>query len=114
VLPWDPDNTFGANNEMPDRKIYARFSKSRILTIVRDHGDLRARYKAKIRETMAAIPLSDMQAEIDRTYQQIADAAHADTYKGFGNDAFDWNPAYLKGFAAGRYASVADQVENGP
>ena len=82
---------------MPDRKIYARFSKSRILTIVRDIGDFRARYKAKIREAMAAIPLAELQAEIDRTYQQIADAAHEDPIKGFGNDAFDWNPSLSQG-----------------
>ena len=99
---------------MPDRKIYARFSKSVLTLTVRDVAAFRARYKAKITAVMAAVPVPAIQAEIDRIYQQIKDVAHEDPLKGFSNDAFDWNPAYLKSFIAARYADVANQVANGP
>ncbi len=114
ILPWDPDNTFSSAAEMPNRGIYARFSKSVLTRIVRDTADFRARYKAKITAVMAAVPASAVQAEVDRIYQQIKDVAHEDPYKGFSNAAFDWNPAYLKSFISARYANVADQVANGP
>ena len=55
---------------------------------------------------MAAIPVGDVQAEIDRIYEQIKDAAHEDPYKG----SFDWACSYVRQFLADRYAFVATQL----
>jgi spore coat protein CotH len=115
VLPWDPDATLGADgNTTPDRAIYARFSKSTLLVTVRDKGTYRQQYKDKIRAVMAAVPASEVQAEIERIYNQVKDAAHEDPYKGFGNDSFDWSCGYIRDFVGARYADVAKQVDSGP
>ncbi len=114
VLPWDPDNTFGSNNIMPDRGIYARFSKSRLLTIVRDQGTYRQRYQDKIRAVMAAVPAADVQAEVERIYNQIKDAVYEESQKGFNNGSFDWAIGYIRDYVATRYANVASQIGGGP
>jgi hypothetical protein len=113
TLPWDPDKTFGAHGETPDRGIYLHFSKTVPTVIVRDTPDLRSRYRAKISAVIAAAPLSAVQAEADRIYQQIKDAAHEDPVKRFDNATFDWSLGYLKDFAAQRYAHVEAQVATG-
>jgi spore coat protein H len=107
VLPWDPDDTLGADNTKVDqRSIYTRFSKSRLLTIIRDYGTYHTRYKQRIRDVMATLPAGEVQAEIDRIYEQIKDAAHEDPYKG----SFDWACGYVRQFIADRYAYVATQL----
>jgi hypothetical protein len=107
VLPWDPDDTLGANNTMVmARSIYTRFSKSRLLTIIRDYGSYHTRYKQRIRDVMAMLPVGDVQAEIDRIYEQIKEAAHEDPHKG----SFDWACGYVRQFLADRYAYVATQL----
>jgi spore coat protein H len=114
VLPWDPDNTFGSNNIMPDRAIYARFSKSRLLTIIRDQGTYRQRYKERIKSVMAMLPVADVQAEVDRIYDQIRDTAYEDPYKAFANSTFDWSVGFVRNYVAVRYANVAMQIGAGP
>jgi spore coat protein CotH len=114
VLPWDPDNTFGSQGETPDRSIYRRFDASVLALVVRDEGDYRARYKAKISAAMAAVPLAALQAQADQIYAQIQQTAHEDPIKMFPNATFDWSIGYIKDFAAKRYANLQDQVANGP
>ena len=71
VLPWDPDDTLGANNtKVEERSIYTRFSKSRLLTIIRDYGSYHTRYRQRIKDVMAALPVGQVQAEIDRIYDR--------------------------------------------
>lgn len=112
VLPWDPDNTFGAVMETPDRYIYARFSRTVPTTMVRDDPDLNARYKAKIREVMAKVPIGALHAEADRIHQQITDVVYQDPVKPFGNDSFEWSYGYVKDFAAQRYQYLQGEVAN--
>ena len=81
VLPWDPDDTLARTTSSPIASIYARFSKSRLLTNVRDNGNYRKGYQAEIRELMEALPAADVQAEVDRICDQIKDAAHEDPHK---------------------------------
>jgi hypothetical protein len=112
VLPWDPDDTLGADNTKPDaRSIYARFSKSRLLTIIRDYGNYHTRYKQRIRDVMTAIPVADVQSEVDRIYNQIKDAGHEDPYQGISPRTFDWACGYVRQFVADRYGFVATQVQ---
>ena len=112
VLPWDSDNTFGSLNEMPDRYLYARFSRSTPARIVRDDSDLRHRYEDKIRTIMAAIPIEALQAEADRIYQQIKPVVYEDTVKPFPNSSFEWGYSYVRDFAAQRYAFLRTQLGN--
>jgi spore coat protein CotH len=112
VLPWDPDNTFGSQGETPDKLIYSKLGRNVLTMIIRDRDDLRARYKAKIAETIAAFPLATLQAQADAIYAQIKDAAHEDPVKLFPNDTFDWNLTSIKDFAAARYANLAMQLGN--
>jgi len=112
ILPWDPDNTFGSNGEMPNLYLYSHFSKSTILTSVRDGADLQKMYLAKLKDTVKAVPAAMLDALVDTIYAQIKDTAHADTVKQFPNSAFDWNPTYLKMFIDARYAFIISQVGN--
>ena len=112
VLPWDSDNTFGSVGEVPDRYLYARFSRSTPARIVRDDAGLRQRYEDRIRAVMAAVPLTALHAEADRIYQQIHDVVYADPAKSFSNDAFEWGYNYVKTFAAQRYDYLRSQLGN--
>jgi len=112
VLPWDPDNTFGSQDEMPTKALSSKLGRNALTIVVRDRGDLHDAYRAKIGEAMATIPLSMVQAQADMIYAQIKDAAHADTVKMYPNDAFDWSLTDIKDFAAARYANLQEQLAN--
>jgi CotH kinase protein len=114
VLPWDPDNTFGSQGETPDRSIYRRFDATTLALTVRDVGDFRARYKAKIAAAMVAVPLATLQAQADLIHAQIQQAAYEDPFKAFPNASFDWSLGYVKDFAAKRYANLQTQLATGP
>ena len=112
ALPWDCDNTFGSLAEMPDRLIYARFSRSTPARTIRDNADLRKRYEDRIRAVMAAVPITALQAEADRIYQQIHDVVYEDPVKPFPNNSFEWSYGYIKTFAAQRYDYLHSQLGN--
>jgi spore coat protein CotH len=110
VLPWDLDNTFGSQGETPEKLIYSKMGRNVLTMIVRDRDELRARYKAKIGEALAGLPLAMVHAKADAIYAQIKDAAHEDQVKLFPNDTFDWNLTAIKDFAAARYAHLMMQL----
>jgi spore coat protein CotH len=110
ILPWDPDKTFSYSGNDETRYLEARFSRSVLATIIRDGGDYRARYKARILTVGAAVPAAAVQAEADRIYQLIKDVAHEDPVKRFDNNTFDWSVGYVKDFTAKRYNFVLTQA----
>lgn len=112
VLPWDPDNTFGSQGEMPTKDIYSKLGRNALTIVVRDRTDLRDAYVAKLREAITTLPLAMVQAKSDEIYNQIKDAAHADTVKAFPNDTFDWNVMNINDFIAQRYANLHMQLGN--
>jgi len=112
VLPWDPDNTWGSQGEMPTKSIYSKLGRNALTIVVRDRTDLRDAYIKKIGEAINTVPLEMVQAKADAMYAQIKDAAHADTIKMFPNDTFDWNVGNIKDFAAQRYANLHMQLGN--
>jgi hypothetical protein len=77
---------------------------------IRDQPALQERYRMKLAEVVAKVPLATVQAKADAIYDQIKDAAHADTVKTFPNDTFDWNRENIKSFAAARYAAIQSQL----
>jgi spore coat protein CotH len=112
VLPWDPDNSFGSAGEMPDRSIYSKLGRNALVIVIRDQDGYRERYKMKLADAVAAVPLATLQAQADSMYAQIKDAAHEDPVKLFPNDTFDWNLTSIKDFAAARYAAIHGQLGN--
>jgi hypothetical protein len=112
VLPWDPDNTFGSQGEMPTKSIYSKLERNSMTNVVIARSDLQARYIQSLRDGMAALSVEMLQAKADAIYAQIKDAAHADTVKAFSNDSFDWGLTDIKGFAADRYANLQMQLGN--
>jgi hypothetical protein len=110
VLPWDPDNSFGSAGEVPDRSIYSKLGRNVYVRAIRDQPALQERYRMKLAEVVAKVPLATVQAKADAIYDQIKDAAHADTVKTFPNDTFDWNRENIKSFAAARYAAIQSQL----
>jgi len=110
ILPWDPDNTFSSQGEQPNRSIYALFDKNTLAKLIHGSANLRPRYRAKIRDLMAAVPLDKLQAELDRIYTQIQSVAYEDPFKLHTNATFDWSHGYVRDFAAQRYAYIQTQV----
>ena len=110
VLPWDPDNTFGSQGEMPTKRLDSKLEYNSLTNVVLLRSDLHDRYKQRIAEAMAAIPLATVQAQADAIYGQIKDAAHEDPNKIFPNDQFDWSLTDVKDFSAARYASLQQQL----
>jgi spore coat protein CotH len=111
VLPWDPDNTFGSQGETPEKLIYSKLGRNVLTMIVRDRSELRAQYKIKIAEGLAALPLSTLQAKADAIYNQIKDAVYEDPNKMYDNGTFDWSLTAIKDFAAARYANLQMQLQ---
>jgi len=110
VLPWDPDNSFGSQGEMPTRSIESKLGRNAYVRVVRDQGNYQDQYRAKLAAAIAAVPLATVQATADRIYDQIKDAAHADTVKTFDNGSFDWSRDDIKNFASQRYTSLQQQL----
>ncbi|MBI2932581.1 MAG: CotH kinase family protein [Planctomycetes bacterium] len=106
MIPWDPDNTWGSENDPPTRDIFENFDKSRLSILLKSDASLRARYKEKIAQVMAQADLQAIGARVDFIYEQIRDAAHADPYKQWENSHFDFSRDYVKDFAARRYESL--------
>ena len=44
VLPWDPDNTFGSQDEMASKSIYSKLGRNSLTIVVRDRPDLTDAY----------------------------------------------------------------------
>jgi hypothetical protein len=112
VLPWDPDNTFGSQGETPEKLIYSKLGRNVLTSVVRDRSDLRARYKMKIAEALATLPLEALFAKADAIHNQIKDAVYEDPKKMYDNGTFDWSLTNVKDFAAARYANLMMQLAN--
>jgi hypothetical protein len=112
VLPWDPDNTFGSQGETPEKLIYSKLGRNVMTAVVRDRSDLRERYKMKIAEALATLPLDALLAKADAIHAQIKDAVYEDPKKMYDNGTFDWSLTNIKDFATARYANLHMQLGN--
>ena len=110
VLPWDPDNTFGSQGETPEKLIYSKLGRNMLTIAVRDRDDLRHRYKERVTEMMAALPVATLQAQVDTIYALIRDAGLEDPNKIYDNGTFEWAVGDVKAFAAARYANLQGQL----
>ena len=48
VLPWDPDNTFGSQGEMPTKRLDSKLEYNSLTNVVLLRSDLHDRYKQRI------------------------------------------------------------------
>jgi hypothetical protein len=109
ILPWDPDNTFGSINDLPDADIYLNYERCLVTRMVKD-GQLREPFLAKLEEVMQRVPAEAIQQTADQFAAQIRGAAAADTTKMYPTDSFEWSLTYIKDWIAGRYGSMNNQM----
>jgi spore coat protein CotH len=109
ILPWDPDNTFGSINDLPDADIFLNYERS-VVTRMVSQGQLREPFLAKLEEVMQKIPAEAIQQQVDKIAGEIRPIVELDTTKMYPTSSFEWSIGYVKDWTAARYVSLADQI----
>jgi spore coat protein CotH len=109
ILPWDPDNTFGSLNDLPDADIFLNYQRC-VITRMIAGGPLQEQFFAKLEDVMNRVPADAIKGQADAIYNQISDAAAYDETKMYPTDSFVWSLGYVKAFIDGRYASIPTQI----
>jgi len=109
ILPWDPDNTFGSINDLPDADIYLNYERCILTRMVRD-GMLHDAYLTKLEDVMNRVPAEAVKKQADAFFNEISSAAANDTTKMYPTDSFVWSLSYIKDWTDKRYASIRDQI----
>jgi hypothetical protein len=115
VIPWDMDQSFLSATQ----SIWTRWDENVLMRRAMQLPQLRALYLDTLRQAavFAATPAEDdprawLEREVDRMFEQIRDAAQADTTKPYSNDEFLAEVARLRQFARTRSAFVECEVAN--
>ena len=109
ILPWDPDNTFGSINDLPDTDIFLNYERCLVTRMVKD-GHLREPFLAKLDEVMQRVPAAMIQQQADTFAAQIRQAAATDTVKMYPTESFEWSLGYIKDWTSARYGSMSVQM----
>jgi spore coat protein CotH len=109
ILPWDPDNTFGSINDLPDADIYLNYERCILTRMVRD-GILHDAYLTKLEDVMNRVPARAVKEQADAIFNEISSAAANDTTKMYPTDSFVWSLTYIKDWTDKRYASIRSQI----
>jgi len=109
ILPWDPDNTFGSLNDLPDADIFLNYQRCVVSRMISE-GPLQAAFFAKLEDVMKRVPADAIKAQADAIVAQIGDAAAYDKTKMYPTESFIWSLGYVKDFIDGRYASIPMQI----
>ena len=109
ILPWDPDNTFGSLNDLPDADVFLNYQRC-VITRMIAGGPLQEQFFAKLEDVMNRVPADAVKSQADAIYAQVNDAAKNDTTKMYPTESFIWSLGYVKDFTDGRYASLRDQI----
>ena len=109
ILPWDPDNTFGSLNDLPDADIFLNYQRC-VITRMIAGGPLQEPFFAKLEDVMNRVPANAIKAQADAIVAQIGDAAAYDETKMYPTDSFVWSLGYVKDFIDGRYTSIPAQI----
>lgn len=114
LIPWDKSEAFKAGpessifhnlNDVPDAQ------RNRLVTKLLAYPEWYAKYLDILNAIAASAADGNwMEQEITREYNQIRDAARADTQKPFSNDEFEAAIQGLLGFARNRPTLVNQQV----
>ena len=90
ILPWDPDNTFGSINDLPDADIYLNYERCILTRMVRD-GTLHDAFLTKLEEVMNRVPARAVKDQADAIFNEIGSAAMNDTTKMYPTESFVWS-----------------------
>ena len=111
ILPWDPDNTFGSINDLPDADIYLNYERCILTRMVRD-GMLHDAFLAKLEDVMNRVPAQAVKDQADAIFNQISMAASHDKTKMYPTESFVWSLTYIKDWTGARYDSIHAQIAN--
>jgi hypothetical protein len=109
ILPWDPDNTFGSINDLPDADIFLNYNRSLVTRMVSE-GQLREPFLAKLEDVMQRVPADAIAAQVDGFAAQIRATVEEDTTKMYPTSSFEWSIGYIKDWTSSRYMSIRDQI----
>jgi spore coat protein CotH len=109
ILPWDPDNTFGSINDLPDADIFLNYERC-VITRMIAGGPLQEAFFAKLEDVMNRVPADAVKGQAGAIVSQIGDAAKYDTVKMYPTESFVWSLGYVKDWTDARYASIATQI----
>jgi spore coat protein CotH len=109
ILPWDPDNTFGSINDLPDANIFLNYERS-ILTRLLQQGPLRDAFFTKIEQVMQRVPPEAIHRQVDFVAGQIWPVVRQDKVNVHPIESFEWSVGYIKDWIAARYASIRAQI----
>lgn len=114
MIPWDKSEAFKAGpessvfhnlNDVPDAQ------RNRLVTKLLAYPEWYAKYLDILNAISASVTDGNwLEQEVQREYNQIRDAARADTLKPFSNDEFEAAVQGLLGFVRSRPALVNQQV----
>jgi spore coat protein CotH len=107
-LPWDKDYTL----LQWDYPLLTGADENALMRRVLEDPELRALYLSRVLEAVdAATGAGWLEREIQKAYDQIRDAAHADPVKPFTNDEFEQTVTELIDFARRRPSFVIQEVQ---
>ena len=109
ILPWDPDNTFGSINDLPDADIFLNYERC-VITRMIAGGPLQESFFAKLEDVMSRVPAQAIKDQADAIVGQIGTAAMYDETKMYPTESFLWSLGYVKDWTDGRYDSIRDQI----
>ena len=109
ILPWDPDNTFGSINDLPDADIFLNYERCVITRMVAG-GPLQEAFFAKLEDVMNRVPAGAIKEQADGIVAQMGSAATYDTTKMYPTESFVWSLGYVKDWTDARYASIHAQI----
>ena len=114
MIPWDKSEAFKASadssifhnlNDVPDAQ------RNRLFTRILSYPDLYNKYLDTLQQVANSAAGSNwLEQEIQKEYQQIRDAARADTTKPYTNDDFESAIQGLLTYARARSGQVTSQV----
>ncbi|HUR32410.1 MAG TPA: CotH kinase family protein [Vicinamibacterales bacterium] len=114
MIPWDKSEAFKAG---PESSIFHNLTdvpdaqRNRLFTRILSYPELYSLYLDTLTQIAnSAADGSWLEQEIQKEYQQIRDAARADTTKPYSNDDFESSIQGLLNFARTRSAQVTAQV----
>ncbi len=109
ILPWDPDNTFGSINDLPDADIFLNYERC-VITRMIAGGPLQEPFFARLEDVMSRVPAQAIKDQADAIVGQIGPAAMYDETKMYPTESFVWSLGYVKDWTAARYDSIRAQI----
>ena len=107
-IPWDMDNAFSSISN----SIWDRVNENALMRQALEIPEIRSAFMESLLfcADAAGGPEESLEAEVEREYQQIRDAAIEDPYKPYSNEDFEAAVNFLRQFARERSSNVWYEV----